>query len=110
MEALSSELRVGLQWELFMQMICVCLQKQENLMVTFKHWKEGMELKWLQVNMDKTKTVCCKGGSGQVENSGNWPCEVCSVSKRSWRELCSMQAIDPHKMQWTVRKFMCCWF
>jgi hypothetical protein len=36
--------------------------------VKISHWKEGMELKGLKVIKGKTKVMCFKVGSGQVEN------------------------------------------
>ena len=36
-----------------------------------------MEEKGLRVNVGKTKVMKCQVGSGQVKNSGKWPCGVC---------------------------------
>lgn len=78
MEALSSEFRVGLPWELFYaDDLCLLAETEEDLMEKVKRWKEGMELKGLRVNMGKTKVMCCNVGTGQMENSGKWPCGVC---------------------------------
>jgi len=46
-------------------------------MMKIKLWKEKMELKGLRMNTGKTKVMCCRVRSGQVENSGKWPCGVC---------------------------------
>ena len=46
-------------------------------MVNIKRSKEGIELKGFRVNMGKMKVMCCNVGSGQMENSGKWPCGVC---------------------------------
>ena len=78
MEAVSSEFRVGLPWELFYaDDLCLLAETEEDLVVKIKRWKEGMELKGLRVNMGKTKVMCCNVGFGQRENSGKWPCAVC---------------------------------
>jgi hypothetical protein len=78
MEALSGEFHVGLPWELFYaDDFCLLAATKEDLMVKIKRWKEGMESKGLRVNMGKTKVMYCNVGSGQMENSGKWPCGVC---------------------------------
>ena len=60
MEALSSEFRVGLPWELFYaDDLCLLAETEEDLVVKIKRWKEGMELKRLRVKMGKTKVMCC---------------------------------------------------
>jgi len=43
LEALSSEFRVGLPWELFYaDDLCLIAETEEELMVKIKRWKEGM--------------------------------------------------------------------
>ena len=65
-------------WELFYaDDLCLLAETEEDLMVKIKRWKDGMELKGISVNMDKTKVMCCNVESGQMENSGKWPCGVC---------------------------------
>jgi hypothetical protein len=44
--------------------------------VKIKHWKDGIEVKGLRVNMGKTHVMCCKVGSGQMGYSGKWLCEM----------------------------------
>lgn len=78
LEALSKEFCVGLPWELFYaDDLCLIAETEEELMKKIKCWKDAMKLKGLRVNMDKTKVMCCKLRTGQVENSGKWPCAVC---------------------------------
>ena len=78
MEALSSEFRVGLPWELFYaDDLCLLAETKEDFVVKIKRSKEGMESKGFRVNVGKTKVMCCNVGSGQRENSGKWPCGVC---------------------------------
>ena len=44
LEALTSEFRVGLPWELFYaDDLCFIAEREEELMVKIKRWKEGME-------------------------------------------------------------------
>jgi len=40
-------------------------------------WKNGLEEKGLRVNLGKTKIMRCQYRTGQVENSGKFPCSVC---------------------------------
>ena len=40
-------------------------------------WKEGLEEKGLRVNMGKTMVMICQVKSGQVMDSGKWPCGIC---------------------------------
>ena len=78
MEAVYSEFRVGLPWELFYaDDLCLLAETEENLVVKIKRWKQEMELNGLRVNMGKAKVMCYNVGSGQMENSGKWPCGVC---------------------------------
>ena len=97
-----------------MQMTCLIAETEEELMVKIKHWNEGMESKGLRVNTGKTKAMCCKVRSGQVENSGKWPCGVWSMSEMSGSKLNSLywvQEMDAQEMQWTDRQFKySCWF
>ena len=45
MEALSSEFRIGLPWELFYaDDLCLPADTEEDLVVKINRWKEGMEL------------------------------------------------------------------
>ena len=78
LEALSTDFRAGLPWELFYaDDLCLIAETEEKLMVKIRCWKKGMESKGLRVNMSKTKVMCCKVGAGQVEKTGKWPCGVC---------------------------------
>ena len=78
LEALSKEFSAGLPWELlYADDLCLIAETEEELMEKLKGWKEGLELKGLKVNISKTKVMHCKIRSGQMENSGKWPCGVC---------------------------------
>ena len=52
-------------------------ETEERLLEMIKRWKAGLESKGLRVNIGKTKVMRCKGRTGQVENSGKYPCGVC---------------------------------
>ena len=39
--------------------------------------RTDIDAHWLRVNAGKTKVMCCKVRSGQVEDSGKWPCARC---------------------------------
>ena len=78
LEALSRAFREGLPMELFYADDLVLMAETlELLKVKILKWKVGMEGKGLRVNMGKTKIMRCADGSGQVKESGKWPCGVC---------------------------------
>lgn len=78
MEALSSYFRSGLPWEiLYADDLVLLAETEEELRTLIARWKSGMEVKGLRVNMEKTKVMRCEVGSGQVLESGNFPCGVC---------------------------------
>ena len=78
LEALSRAFREGLPMELFYADDLVLIAETlELLKVKILKWKMGMEEKGLRVNMGKTKIMHCADGSGQVKESGKWPCAVC---------------------------------
>ena len=49
----------------------------ELLIETLQKWKKGMEMKGLGKNIGKTKVMRCQVSRGQVEDSGQFPCNVC---------------------------------
>ena len=74
MEALSSEFRVGLPWELFYaDDLCLLAETEEDLVVKIKHWKEGMELKGLRVRR-RLCVVTLDLGRGKILGSGHVEC------------------------------------
>ena len=78
LEALSKTFKVGLPWELlYADDLALIAESEEKLLEKIKLWKKEMEEKGLRVNVGKTKVMKCQVGSGQVENSGKWPCGVC---------------------------------
>jgi len=80
LEALSSKFRKGLPWELlYADDLVLQAESEEELRVSIAKWKSGMEDKGLRVNMGKTKVMRCQVGSGQVEESGKYPCGICGV-------------------------------
>ena len=78
LEALSRSFRAGLPWELlYADDLVLMAETEERLLEMIKRWKAGLESKGLRVNNGKTKVMRCKGRTGQVENSGKYPCGVC---------------------------------
>jgi len=79
LEALSSDLRVGLPWELlYADDLALLADSEEELRRKIMKWKEGLEAKGLKVNIGKTKVMrCCAVSGGLAEDSGKWPCGVC---------------------------------
>ena len=58
LEALLCEFRSGCPYELFHTVNLVLIAEiMEELIEKFKKWKEGMDIKGLQINMKKTKLM-----------------------------------------------------
>jgi hypothetical protein len=87
LDELSKKFRVGLPWELlYADDLALLAETEEELITKIKHWKDGMEMKGLRVNMTKTKVLRCqKKKEVQVEDSSKDPCGVCKkrVGKNS---------------------------
>ena len=78
LEALSREFRGELPWELlYADDLALLAESERVLMEKIKTWKDQMEKKGLRVNMGKTKVMRCQVRSGQIEDSGRFPCGVC---------------------------------
>ena len=79
LEALSRGFRGGLPLELlYADDLVLLADSEEGLLDKLRKWKVGMEEKGLRVNMNKTKVMRCRDGSGQVAKSGKYPCGVCN--------------------------------
>ena len=90
MEALSRQFRTGLPWELLYADDLVLLAKtREELKIMLERWRSEMESKGLRVNVGKTKVMRCQAGTGQVEESGEYPCGVCRKGVDSNSIRCS---------------------
>jgi hypothetical protein len=75
---LSKHFREGLPWELlYADDLALIAETEEELLQKIRRWKAGMEEKGLRVNLAKTKVLRCCKKTGQVEESGKWPCGVC---------------------------------
>ena len=78
LEALTREFREGLPMELlYADDLVIMVGMMEQLVVKVREWRAGLEGKGLKVNFGKTKVLKCHFLSGQVENSGKWPCRIC---------------------------------
>ena len=78
LEALPRHFRKGLPCELFYADDLVLLaESREVLMEKIKIWKEGLESKWLRVNIGKTKVMKCHVDANMQVESGKYPCGIC---------------------------------
>lgn len=77
MEAVTSDVRGGLLWELlYADDLVLMAESMEELLEKLRKWKEAMESKGLRVNVSKTKVMM--GGLGRTEHeSGRYPCAMC---------------------------------
>ena len=77
LEALSSEFRVGCEWEMIYANDLVTLAETfECLMKKTAVWKTGLESKGLKVNMGKTKVMISGRDLHILHTSGKYPCAV----------------------------------
>ena len=77
MEAVSSEVRGGLPWELlYADDLVLMAGGLEELKEKLNRWKMALENKGMKVNIDKTKVM---GGKQKVieQDKGLFPCAVC---------------------------------
>ena len=60
MDQLSKDFKVGLPWELLRaDDLALMASSFQGLETKYKAWKEGMEIKCLRVNTNKTKVSLC---------------------------------------------------
>ena len=73
MEALSRKFRVGCPWELLYTDYLVSMAETlEDLKKKLTIWKDNIEAKGLQVNVNKTKLVCTKHNSSVKSDPTKW--------------------------------------
>ena len=78
MEALSREFRVGCPWELLCtDNLVLMAETLEDLKKKLTIWKDNIEGKGLQFNVDKTKLVCSKHNSPVKSDPIKRPCSIC---------------------------------
>jgi len=113
-EAISTEFRVVLPWELlYADDLAVIAETEEELIKRLNEWKHNVESKGMTVNMNKT----ISGERQKVRQKAvRWPCGVCSkgigssslqcTSCRKWvRKKCSgikgsMSKVAVIHLQW----------
>ena len=77
MEAVSSNVRGGLPWEiLYADDLVLLAESLEELKERLVNWKKALESKGLKVNMNKTKIMV---GQQKMKEQvkGKYPCAVC---------------------------------
>ena len=78
LEALSSEFRTGLPYELlYADDLVLIATSERELQEKFRRWRDGLSSKGLRVNVDKTKVLISREGGGTAIVEGKWPCAVC---------------------------------
>jgi len=78
MEAISTEFRVALPWELlYADDLAVIAETEKELIKRLNEWEHNMETKGMRVNMNKTK-VMISGERQKVRHKAvRWPCVRC---------------------------------
>jgi hypothetical protein len=78
MDIVSKALQEGLPWELlYADDLVLMAESLQQLKDKLQKWKAGMEAKGLKMNVGKTKIMIGGENTGDVEESGKWPCGVC---------------------------------
>ena len=79
LEPLSRKFRTGVPWKLlYADNLVVMADSLEECIANLKTWKDSMERKGLRVNMKKTKLMVSGPGLDLLQDSGAFPCAVCS--------------------------------
>ena len=80
MEAISTEFRVALPWELlYADDLAVIAETEEDLIKKLNEWKDNVENKGeMRVNMNKTKVMISGQRQKPMQKAVKWPCGVCS--------------------------------
>ena len=78
LEAMTSEMREGLPWELlYTDDLVLMAETEEALRDKIIKWKDCLGSKGLKMNLKKTKVMVSRRDLGVVEKSGKWPCSIC---------------------------------
>jgi len=98
-EAISTEFRVALPWELlYADDLVVIAETQEDLIKRLNEWKNNVENRGMRVNMNKTKVMISGERQKPVQKAARWPCGVCGRGVGSN----SIQCTSCHK--WVHKK------
>ena len=87
MEALSYEFRIGCPWELlYVDSLVIVAEPLDVSTGRLENWKEGLEMKGLQVNFVKTKVNCCRRDCTQYQD------HICQISM--WGLLSQLSVLN----------------
>ena len=104
LEALSSNFRTGLPWELlYADDLVLIAESIAELETLYERWKSGMEMKGLHVNIKKTKILCSKSNTTPLNKSGKNPCAVCWKGVGTNSILCNSCKNWTHKKCTTIK-------
>ena len=95
MEAISTEFRVALPWELlYADDLAVIAETEEEMIKRLNEWKDNVESKGMRVNMNKTKIS--RERQKVRQKAVRWPCGVCSkgVGSNSLQCTSCLQCFD----------------
>jgi len=78
MEALSTEFRVALPWELlYADDLVVIAEIEEDLIKRLNQWKDFAENRGMRGNVNKTKVMISGEWQKVMQKAVRWPCSVC---------------------------------
>jgi len=77
-EALYTEFRVALPWELlYADDLVAIAETEDDLIKRLNEWKDNMENRSTRVNMNKTKVMISVEQQRVTQKAVRWPCAVC---------------------------------
>ena len=77
MEAVSSEFRAALPWELLSSDdLVVIAETEQDLIKRLNEWKDFVENRGIRVNMNKTKVMISGERQKVTQKAARWPCGV----------------------------------
>jgi len=108
MEALSTEFRVALPWELlYADDLAVIAETKDDLIKRLNLWKDNMENRSIRVNMNKIKVMISGEHQNLMQKAPKWPCGVCGRGVGNNSIQCtSCQKWVPKKCSGSMSKVM----
>jgi len=77
MGALSREFRVALLWVSYTEDLVVIAETEDDLIKKLNEWKDFVEKRGMEVNMNKTKVMFSAEWQKVMQKAVRWPCGVC---------------------------------
>jgi len=107
-EAISTEFRVALPWELlYADDLVVIAETEADLIKRLNEWKDNVENRGIKVNMNKTKVMISEERQKPVQKAARWPCGVCGRGVGSNLIQCTVCQQWVHKKCSGIKDSLC---